>query len=467
VDFGDWLSGSGFATSGWYGLTATNLQAFQVNGHLESGSSLNPYTEDVARGLRALFSFLTTAAIANRTVPVAAPPSCVAPPCTLHPDGNGNGYGAYVNQANPFYQGGMFIDAIVASGTPAAVTSTGAAPSGGNPGVLSRTYRSIVQDLVDGYLYCMYFGPQGGGWRYGCGDFPDNSASQWGAVGLIAAIRGFGAVVPPLALDWNEKWLGSSQNTTTGVFGYTSTAPVWGPHATTPSGLVQLAMDGVGRGDPRWDKTETYIRDNFANAPTNASTSMKANFYGLFSFTKAMLLHAPGGVLTPITMLQSSTAGVPPLDWYAAEVSQGAPTDGVARWLVSQQNAAGYWRNTQQTFTGEQWPFSTGFAIIMLRRTVFAACVTDLQGRGTPAGRAPARIDLTWSLVAAESYDVFRGTIAGGPYLLIGNTVNRYFSDNSVLVSGGTYYYVLRPLNDTGVEFCQSNEARVVIPPAR
>jgi hypothetical protein len=232
--------------------------------------------------------------------------------------------------------------------------------------------------------------------------------------------------------------------------------------------MVQLAMDGVGRPDTRWTKAETFIRDNFGNAPTNNNVSIKAYFYGLFSFTKSMLLHAPGGVLTPITLLQSTTSGVTPLDWYAAEVSQGAPTDGVARWLVSQQNPAGYWYNTQEVNTTEQWPFSTGFAIIMLRRTVFIACVNNLQGRGTPAGRAAARVDLTWSgITGADHYNVLRGTVSGGPYVQIGSTPSNVYMDNVGLTSGGTYYYVLQPATSAGGGICQSNEARVTIPAAR
>lgn len=467
VDYGDWASGSGFDISGAFAATATNLQAFLVNGHVETGSPNNPYTEDVQRGMRRLFTWLTTSAIANQSIPVAAPPSCTAPPCTLNPDGNGNGIGAFVNQGNNFYQGGMFIDAIIATGTPDAMTTTGPV------NIINRKYKDIVQDMVDAYLYCMYFGAAGGGWRYGCGNFPDNSACQWAAIGIIAASRAFGSVVPALAIDWNKIWLANSQDSGTGIFGYTNASPVWGPYATTPSGMVQLAMDGIGRGDARWDKAETFIRNNFGNAPTNSSVSIKAYYYGLFSFTKSMLLHSPGGVLTPITLLQSSTPGVTPLDWYSAEVSKGDPTDGVARWLVSQQNAAGYWYNTLEIFTGEQWPFSTGFAIIMLRRTVFVACVNNLNGRGT-MGRtgAPARIDLTWSAQSnVDHYDVRRGTTSGGPYTLIGNlpaasclAAGCAYSDKSGLVNGNTYYYVLQPANAAGGEICQSNEAKVTVP---
>jgi hypothetical protein len=463
TDFGDWLN-----LSGAYGATATNIQAFEVNGHLESGAASNPYTEDVQRALRSVLSWLTTGTVANRSIPVAAPPSCTTPPCTLNPDGNGNGYAVYVNQGNPFYQGGMLMDAIVASGTPNKVATTGPAPSGADPGILGRTYRSIVQDMADGYLNCMYFGSQGGGWRYGCGAFPDNSACQWAAIGIIGAARSFGVVMPPLARDWNKVWLNYSQNMSTGVFGYTDPNPVWGPFATTPSGMVQLAMDGIGRGNAQWDKAETFMRDNFANAPTGYPNSLKSYYYGMFSFTKAMLLHAPGGVLTPIRFLQSKTAGVPPIDWYAADTRKGDPTDGVARFLVTQQGTPGNWDNIQAP-SGDQRPFSTGFAIIMLRRSSgIGGCVSDLQGRGTAGGRAPARIDLTWhGITGADHYDVLRGAASGGPYAPVGSSSTLVFSDSTGLTSGSTYYYVLQPRPVSGAAICQSNEARVTIPAAR
>jgi hypothetical protein len=285
---------------------------------------------------------------------------------------------------------------------------------------------------------------------------------------MIAAKRGFSVSVDPNLILWNNVWLnpGNSENPVSGEFGYTSPSPIWGPYATTPSGMVQLAMDGKGRGDARWDKAETLIRDNFGNAPTNSNVSIKAYYYGLFSFTKSMLLHDPGGVLTPITFLHSMTPGVPDLDWYGAQVSAGAPTDGVARWLVSQQNAAGYWYNTLEINTSAQWPFSTGFAIIMLRRTVFTACVTDLTGRGTPSGRSPARVDLSWSaLGGAASYTVLRGTVSGGPYTVnVGHVTVPAISDSSGLANGGTYYYVVQPDNAGGTEICQSNEKLITIP---
>jgi hypothetical protein len=231
--------------------------------------------------------------------------------------------------------------------------------------------------------------------------------------------------------------------------------------------MVQLAMDGIGRGDARWTKAETFMRDNFGNGP-GATSNVKDYVYGLFSFTKAMLLHSPGGVLTPITLLQSTTAGVNPIDWYSADTANGDPTDGVAKTLVNRQAADGSWYGNN--FASQQNPYETAWSIIMLRRTVFVACVTNLQGRGTPSGRAATRVDLTWTaLGAATSYQMLRSTTNGGPYTNIGApTTNNFFMDSGgALANGGTYYYVLQPLNAAGGPICQSNQATVTIPNAR
>jgi len=81
--------------------------------------------------------------------------------------------------------------------------------------------------------------------------------------------------------------------------------------------------------------------------------------------------------------------------------------DGVARSLVDRQgiNAGypptaavptnGWWYG--HSYASNHFPFETSWSIIMLRRTVFVSCVNNLNGRGTPSGRAPARIDLTWT----------------------------------------------------------------------
>jgi hypothetical protein len=368
---GYWVSGN--VGIGWYGNDAANVHAFLVNGHSEGGNANNPYTETVSRGMNRIFQYLYASTI---------PSSRTNPRGTYNPDTNANGYGVFVNQSYPFYQGGMFIDAIIAAGTPNKVTTTGTAPSGANPGILGRTYKDIVQDMVDGYNYCQYNGSPGGGWRYNCGDFPDNSACQWAAIGILPAERFLGIPIPGPVETSNEDWTLYSQ-AANGSFGYTSTGGVWGPYAVTPSGMVQLAWTGIGRGSPRWDNAETFMRNNFGNSG-GATVAPKDYYYGLFSFTKAMQLHDSNddGVAEPLHMLQSSTVGINPIDWYAAEVSKGDPTNGVARELVGDQNASGYWFG--HNYDGNQFYFETAWAIIMLNRTLFAAGAPVAVAVATP-----------------------------------------------------------------------------------
>lgn len=365
VDLGDWTvsRAGGYSASGYHSISVANVNAFEVNGHLETGSPDNPYTETVQRGMRRLFQWLSAHAIGPQT--------------KGNPDSNGNGHGVFVAQGLSYYQGGMFMDAIVASGTPNAVTTTGASASGANPGIIGRTYASIVQDMVDDYAWAQYDSyPPGGGWRYNANEWPDNSACQWAAIGMIAAERNWGLTVPKWVKDWNIPWLFYTQ-ASNGQFGYTDSGTVWGPYATTPSGMVQMVLDGIGRDMtgpswPNWNKAETFIRDRFGNSG-GAGSSIKDYYYGLFSFVKSMLLHrtdkGAGLEPDPIQLLRSSTAGVDPIDWYAAEVSRGDPTDGVARTLIGDQNAGGYWYG--HNYSGDQYPFETAWAIMMLHRTLF------------------------------------------------------------------------------------------------
>jgi hypothetical protein len=461
VNYGDWTNCGGFACYAYYGVTALNIQAFEVNGHLASGPASDPYTDDVSRVLNSLFTWLTAFSISPTTRTVQG---CFTngTSCVINLDGNGDGLGVEVNQGNPFYQGGQFMDAIVASTTPNAVVGAFAPAN-----IAGKTYQNVVQNMADGYLYCQNPGPgpsaggsYGGGWRYVCQDIGDNSTSQWAAIGLIAGIRGFGITVDPNAMLWNQQWIDQSQ-AANGEFGYTSSSPLWGPYAVTPSGMVQMAMDGVGRGDTRWNNAECFLFDNFENNPSGgAAASLQAYTYGMFSFTKAMLLHNPGGSLQPITLLgqECPTPPYAPIDWY------GDPTFGVAVRLVSLQNPAGYWSGNN--YTSAQYPLETASSIIMLQKTIIVQCVNNLYGRGTYGTKtAPASVHLVWSAIPnASKYNVLRGTVSSGPYSLIGNTTKVAFADSTGLTNGSTYYYVLQPQYAGGTEICQSNEAKVTIP---
>lgn len=568
--------GSGQDCTSYGGVDATNVEAFEVKGHLENGPATDPYTDDVSRGLARTEYFLIPHAVNDSTggsfgttgysgtavtknvtynpanfavrcsdgtqpstygppavcatgTPINYNPtatSCTTPPCQVVYDQNHNGQLVYEgnDSGDPGYQVGMFVTALVASGNPSGVAKAGPA------GIVGQTYLTLVTDMVDGIGYCQYYGDNeyragydnGGAWQYYCAANPsytyyydDNSPSQWNATALIAANRGFGVSIQQIIKDTNQVWttwsqepegqvpiscdsgycsltnlnsglqtsIGSNKiannDSLTGAFGYNAWGyEPWGPFADTPSGMVQLALDNVGRSasgavDQRWNWSESFMHDNFCNGqlyspdssyyPQNAEYSPRYYMYGMFSLTKAMLLHDPGGVLTPITFLSDEPSGAGGIDWYGAQASAGAPCDGIAQSLVSRQQNDGSWY--YYSYTGAQFPFDTAWALIMLNKSVFVACINNLNGRGTPgSGSISPTVNLTWSSQAnATSYAVLRSTTSGGPYTQIGTTNYTAYSDRSGLTNGRTYYYVVQPVTG-GNEICQSNQATIVIP---
>jgi hypothetical protein len=572
VNWGGWdqqgescptVNGNAWDCSGYGVIDAENVQAFEVNGHLQNGPATDPYTDDVARGLARMFIFLATQAAAPDTytynpatanytckdgsVPTTGDPlcsshggqyfynpgatSCTTPNCVITFDANNNKIQTYSNDGSGEYSytTSPFMEAMIAAGTPTATAPTGPA------NVLGQTFQNLVQDMADFYNYSQYGSDydvsqgdtrganqdQGGAWLYGPQQGDDNSTSQWAAIGLISADRGFGIPVPAIVTDTNNVWITNSQDVgdpkptgsdsfasgdNFGSYGYRGSwqySQEWGPFAMTPSGMVQMALDGVGRttntvfGDPttafdqRWNNSETFYADNFCNNPyaygagggyTDAYYAPRAYMYGLFSFTKSMLLHDPGFSLSPIQYMRTQTPNVftnasepaNSLDWYAALSSANGGTDacdGVAQTLVTFQTSPvagvfdGHWYgNTADVGYDLQSNFETSWALIMLHGTGFIACVNNLSGQGSSSGSAPARVDLSWSNQAnSTSYNVLRGTTSGGPYTLIGTTKVTAYTDTSGLKNGSTYYYVVQPVNGS-TEVCQSNQATVTVP---
>jgi fibronectin type 3 domain-containing protein len=85
-----------------------------------------------------------------------------------------------------------------------------------------------------------------------------------------------------------------------------------------------------------------------------------------------------------------------------------------------------------------------------------------------PVGNPPAA-NLTWVQSTSPniaSNCVYRGTVSGGPYTLITSpciTATTSYQDTTV-VRGNTYYFVVTAVNTSGVESANSNQATAVIP---
>ena len=78
-------------------------------------------------------------------------------------------------------------------------------------------------------------------------------------------------------------------------------------------------------------------------------------------------------------------------------------------------------------------------------------------------------VTLNWTAPASgatpASYNVYRGTISGGPYVIVGSVTAPSVSyiDTANLVEGQKYFYVVTSVNQGG-ESADSNEASALIP---
>jgi fibronectin type 3 domain-containing protein len=76
-------------------------------------------------------------------------------------------------------------------------------------------------------------------------------------------------------------------------------------------------------------------------------------------------------------------------------------------------------------------------------------------------------VALTWSASTStvSGYNVYRGTVSGGPYTKINPSLVTVLSyTDSTVQSGTTYYYVTTAVDSSGNESVYSNEVTAPIP---
>ena len=333
---------------------ASALQALQINGHRIDGDPReDPYVETVRLGFHDLFGRLTTWSIGAQTYG--------------DPDSNRNGIGIGVNGGYTGYESGMVMDAIASSRALLAMASSGPAR------VKHRFFFDILTDMVDQYAWGQQDSGAGrGGWRYSWNyGSSDNSACQWGAIGMLAAQDIFGISIPAFVRRENQIWLAYSYNPA-GYFGYDDNVPEWNWYSVSPSAMVQMAVNGTKTTNAIWRATEDYIADRW---PIESATSRL--YYGQYAFVKAMRLAKP----RPVAVLNKSG-----LDWFYDAAA------GLQKLLVGQQAADGSWNGYAQQGGGYglNYDLSTAWAISMLTPSLFTqppvAVITapGLWGYGVP-----------------------------------------------------------------------------------
>jgi hypothetical protein len=88
--------------------------------------------------------------------------------------------------------------------------------------------------------------------------------------------------------------------------------------------------------------------------------------------------------------------------------------------------------------------------------------VQSLTGTGT--AQIQHAVDLNWTASAtAISYNIYRGTVSGGPYTMINSSSSTAYADNTV-ASGQVYYYVAAAVDENSNVSGYSNETQAAIP---
>lgn len=318
------------------GATGMAAQAWEIQGHKANGNyDTNPYVEDVQRALNFCLAYTYSMPISTQAAG--------------NPDTNGNGIGLFSSIESQLYETGIVLMALANSGAPGLVADTRFP----DQWVAGRTYREIVQDMVDFLAFAQneYTDPDDisrGGWRYGPNSIDsDMSVSQWPVIGLEAAEDNpdfSGLITIP---GWVKTELGNyfllkdqfisppDDPSTDGGFGYVRKD--WPNVPRTGAGLACQSWVGLTETEDRVQRAIGFLGRNWD------SYENFGNFYAMYAINKGMRGFDPD-----IGMIGTH-------DWYAE----------YANWLIGKQAGDGGWTDEYGWFWSRELATSAGVLILV------------------------------------------------------------------------------------------------------
>jgi hypothetical protein len=91
--------------------------------------------------------------------------------------------------------------------------------------------------------------------------------------------------------------------------------------------------------------------------------------------------------------------------------------------------------------------------------------VEAVTGSGTLPQHSVALGWNTSTSVGVVGYNIYRGTVSGGPYTRLNSAPDTApFDTDSTVLGGQTYYYVVTAVDSTGAESSYSSQVQAVIP---
>lgn len=249
------------------------------------------------------------------------------------------------------------------------------------------------------------------------------------------------------------------------------------PQTYSISGTVSPAAGGNGA---------TMTLSGAVAAMTTADSSGNYTFTGLSNGAYAVTPSRAGYIFAPTSQIAAvNGANVTGVSFTAtAQVGQTfsisgtiSPTTGGSGAAVALSGAASASTIANSsgayTFMGlangayTVTPSNTGYTFAPVNQsvTVSGANVGGVNFAATAGQAHSATLSWTASTSTVFGYNVYRGSVSGGPYMLVNTSLVTLltFTDSSVQ-SGLTYYYVTTAVDGSGNESVNSNEAKAVVP---
>lgn len=303
------------ATGAWsldyYPVTLTAFAVVKFAHHKHATGDAT-YDCNVTAGLEYLLSEPNAFAV-NITDDLIINPGHWTGPGT--PDTNGNDLGIYFQDTGthgprPIYHTGPVMMALEAAGQCGFIDPEDTIPIGSDPDIAGKTYREIMEDMVDYYAWAQNeVGNARGGWQYtpNAGS-SDNHVSQFAVMGLIAA-EAWEIYVPAwVKTELEDHWLTYSQyfgaDDYDGAFGYNS--PTFRREiAVTAGGIMEFYYCGVPLADSRVQKAFGFIARDWTGGVTGGAGLHKniGNYYAMYPVMRACVLYgivAPDGKIDDI-----------------------------------------------------------------------------------------------------------------------------------------------------------------------
>jgi hypothetical protein len=262
-------------------------------------------------------------------------------------------------------------------------------------------------------------------------------ASQIIVAGQTATFSVAATGTPPLSYQWTRSGISIS--------GATSSTYTTLPAALGDNGelfAVQVKNSGGNANSASAILT--------VNAPGQLTPSLSSlNFGNVMTGTSSGLtvsMTNTGG--TGVTILNTTVSG-------AGFTSSGAN----GQILAPGQNAS---------LTATFAPGGNGAvagSIVLASNAVNSPTSIPLSGAGVPAGSHS--VSLSWNESSSNvfGFNVYRGTISGGPYSLLNlSPVTPIQYLDPAVTAGMTYYYVVTALDDMGDESAYSGETSTIVP---